>query len=359
MNTSYLIITLTFLSCFFVAYLWFAAISRNLSTFSFSSRLMKDVFTPIWTTSLLGVTALYFLLPNHYDQIFKISYLNITGIYLAAALIYLGFSYKKTARFSYLYLLAGTLLGTALLPSSFLMFEGLLPFWLDRLAIIFLWTAFAWCYKYLNGIDAIIGIQTITPLFGMTILAFIGAIPVLTGSFCAVMIAVMTAFLIYNWYPAQLLLTSAGCQALGFLSAWFFISGAQEGAGSCILIFNLYYIIEILWALLKKLSRKSRYQNVTGNTFYYQTNVSGLSPAIIAENIFKLEALLIIFGGFQVYAPNNYSLAIISVILVLWFLNHLRNWQHPERSLSEINREVIKELKENVDDFKKNIDKDI
>ena len=125
------------------------------------------------------------------------------------------------------------------------------------------------------------------------------------------------------------------------------------------LIFSLYYIVEVIWAGLKKLSRKPQYQEIVPNTFYYQTNLSGLSPDIISENIFKLDALLVIFGCFQIYAPNSYSLAILGVILTFWFLNHLRNWQVAERSLGEINREVVKDLKENVEDIKKNLDKDI
>lgn len=359
MNISYLIVAVAFLSCFFVAYSWFAAINRNLSTFSFSSPLMKDVFSPILVTGFLGMTALHFLLPTYHDQLFEIPYLNIIAIYLITAAAYYAGLQTQAARFSFLILISAAIVGAVMLPFSFLLFDGALPFWLDRTTVVLIWAAFAWCYKYLNGIDAIAGIQTIVPLSGMIILAFIGAIPFLTGSYCAILIAVTIAFLAYNWYPAKLVLTSAGCQALGFLVFWYFMLGAQEGAASCLLIFNIYFLVEITWAFIKKLSGKPRCQDITANTFYYQTNVSGLSPAIVAENIFKLTALLLIFGCFQAYAPNNYSLAILSVILVIWFLNHLRSWQIPERSFSEINKEVVNDIKSNVEDFKKNIDKDL
>ena len=246
-----------------------------------------------------------------------------------------------------------------MLPQGFMLFEGTLPFWLDRLTIALIWSLFAWAYKYLDGLEGIVVVQTVTPLCGMVILAFLGAIPILTGCFSAVFALIMTAYAVYNWYPAQLRLTTSGCQALGFLTAWLFMLAAREGSASCALIFSLYYIVEVIWAGLKKLSRKPQYQEIVPNTFYYQTNLSGLSPDIISENIFKLDALLVIFGCFQIYAPNSYSLAILGVILTFWFLNHLRNWQVAERSLGEINREVVKDLKENVEDIKKNLDKDI
>lgn len=236
-----------------------------------------------------------------------------------------------------------------------MLFEGTLPFWLDRLTIALIWSLFAWAYKYLDGLEGIVAVQTVTPLCGMVILAFLGAIPILTGCFSAVFALIITAYAVYNWYPAQLRLTTSGCQALGFLTAWLFMLAAREGSASCALIFSLYYIVEVIWAGLKKLSRKPQYQEIVPNTFYYQTNLSGLSPDIISENIFKLDALLVIFGCFQIYAPNSYSLAILGVILTFWFLNHLRNWQVAERSLGEINREVVKDLKENVEDIKKTL----
>lgn len=354
MDNSFLIITITALSCFFLAYAWFGAINK----LSPEHPLLKNMFLPIITTSFLGCSCLYFLLPDAYDQIFKLSYLNIATAHAGSLLICWGISWPRTKHVNYLFILGATVLGSLFVPSDFLLFDGSLPFWADRIALLAVWTAFSWCYKYLNGIDGIISVQSITPLIGLIILSFIEALPLLLGANVIVLLSIIGALTIYIWYPAELRLSDASCQALGFLIGWLFIQAAQEGCASCILIFSLYYIEETVWAFFSKLSRKTRYQNITGNTFYYQTNLSGLSPALICGNIFKLNTLLVIFGSFQAYAPNNYSILILAALLTFWYLNRLIDWQTPIKSLADLNREAFNDFKENINDFKKNINKD-
>lgn len=354
MDNSLFIIAITVISCFFLAYTWFAVLN-NLSS---EHSLLTNMFLPIITVSFLGSSCLYFLLPDTYDQIFKLSYLNIIIAYAGSLLIYLGISWPRTQRINYLFVLGAALLGSLFIPSDFLLFEGYLPFWADRILLLLIWATFSWCYKHLNGIDGIIAVQTITPLTGLIILSFIEALPLLLGANAAVFLSIIGALSIYIWYPAERRLTDAGCQALGFLMGGLLIQAAQEGCASCVLIFSLYYITETAWAFFAKLSRKTQYQNITGNTFYYQTNISGLSPALICGNIFKLNTLLVIFGSFQAYAPNNYSVLILAVLLTLWYLNRLINWQTPVQSFSELNKETLNDLKENIDDFKKSMNKD-
>ena len=228
----------------------------------------------------------------------------------------------------------------------------------DRLALVLIWTTFAWAYKYLNGIDGLTATQSVVSLAGLGLLAFLGALPILTGSCAGILLAVTAALAIYNWYPAELSLTSAGCQALGFLIGWLFILTAEEGAATCCLILSLYYLTEIIWAAILKFSRKQQHQIMENNTVYYQVNISGLSPANICENIFKLDAMLVIFAGFQIYAPNNYSIPSLGIILTLWFIAHLRNWQEPIRSFKELNQDLMKDIHDNVENFKKKMNKD-
>ena len=255
MNLTFLIIAAVLLCCFFAAYLWFAVINRRLNDISFGSPFFGNVFFPVWLVAFAGCTALYFLLPEQNDQLFDISFLNVAAAFISAAAVCLLSLNARIARWNYALFLAAAILNTLLLPQGFMLFEGTLPFWLDRLTIALIWSLFAWAYKYLDGLEGIVVVQTVTPLCGMVILAFLGAIPILTGCFSAVFALIITAYAVYNWYPAQLRLTTSGCQALGFLTAWLFMLAAREGSASCALIFSLYYIVEVIWAGLKKRSQ--------------------------------------------------------------------------------------------------------
>lgn len=343
---------------FFAAYLWFAVINRRLNDISFGSPFSVMFFSGLARRLCRMHCPLFSAAGTKRSAVRHFVFERRRRFHIGCRRLPTVTAYTHRP-LELCPVFSGGNIKHPLLPQGFMLFEGTLPFWLDRLTIALIWSLFAWAYKYLDGLEGIVAVQTVTPLCGMVILAFLGAIPILTGCFSAVFALIITAYAVYNWYPAQLRLTTSGCQALGFLTAWLFMLAAREGSASCALIFSLYYIVEVIWAGLKKLSRKPQYQEIVPNTFYYQTNLSGLSPDIISENIFKLDALLVIFGCFQIYAPNSYSLAILGVILTFWFLNHLRNWQVAERSLGEINREVVKDLKENVEDIKKNLDKDI
>lgn len=358
MDNSFFIIAATFLGCFLITYAWFSFITRKLSSESFTFPLGRNIFLPLFIMTYSGITFLYFFLPEQHDQLFDLSYLNIAVIFLSTLFIYLISLWPRTAKANWLFFLAAATAGTVFLPSDFLLFEGTIPFWADRLSLVLLWATFAWGYKYLNGIDGLVATQTSLSMAGLAALAFLGALPMLTGSFAGILLAAVAAFAVYNWYPAELSLNSAGCQALGFLTGWLFTIAAVEGDASCCLILSLYYLVEFVWAATLKLSRKPQHQIMENNTFYYQTNLSGLSPASICENIFKVNALLVIFAGFQIYAPNNYSLPALGLILTLWFISHLRNWQEPVRSFKELNQETLRDIKDNLEDFKKNINKD-
>ena len=75
--------------------------------------------------------------------------------------------------------------------------------------------------------------------------------------------------------------------------------------------------------------------------------------AEICQNIGKLMIILLILGSFQLYAPNNYSLPTAAVFITLWFMGKLNNWQEPPQSFKDLNREVLRDIKENVEDIKK------
>lgn len=42
-----------------------------------------------------------------------------------------------------------------------------------------------------------------------------------------------------------------------------------------------------------------------------------------------------------------------AALVALWFMSKLNNWQEPQQSLKDINREVIATIKDNVEDIKK------
>ena len=350
MEIAFLISFVAFLLCFLTTLIALRLIISQ-TTLSSTSPWKNDAFLPALSITCVSFVAFFFLRNSPQDQIFPLKLTELLIALTSSIAIYAFFFFKQSIKTNLPLLSALVCLSTALLPTEFMLFQNHLPFWADRLCIIALWTTFAWCFHYLNGIDGMTSLQASNMVAGLFIVSILGGLPLLYGHFSASFLGALLALLIYNWYPAKLMLSNGACLSLGFLIGWLFLLSAREGMSGCSLVFSVYYILEIFWALGNKLV--SDKGDFVANTLYYQTNISGLSPAEVCQNINKLLMILLIIGCFQIYAPNNYSLPLTSAFITLWFMSKLNNWQTQGQTLKEINQEVIQDIKDNINDIKK------
>lgn len=317
----------------------------------------KYGFLPFYAGVLVFFPLLYLLFPSREDFISSVNFGNILIPLLCLGAIY-GLPFlPRFAKFGEIITAAAVILCTFLLPEDFLFLNGLAPFWLDRILIIVFWTIFSSFYYILNGIDGIISIQTVTIGAGLSLLALFGGTPFLFGLISLTFTMFAVALMIFNWYPAKLTLNKNSCRALGFLCAWLLLLNGGEGNISCGIIFAIYYLVELCEAVIKKLSLREQYANLTHNTNYYQANISGLSPHNIAVFLLKLLVVLVILGNFQLYAPNAFSIPILSFVVSAWFLTRLRDWQNPTPTIKELNKNLVEDIKQNIEDIK-NLGKD-
>ena len=64
-----------------------------------------------------------------------------------------------------------------------------------------------------------------------------------------------------------------------------------------------------------------------------------------------------IFAGFQLLAANAYSFPIFTLVVNAWLLGILYRVDEGKKTLKEINREVFKNVKEELANVKKNINR--
>ena len=325
------------------ALFWYAQIARRTPQKNFFS--LSNAFLPFVSLTFLLAVLLWFLNAKRLDYLFPLSLPQLCIPFAGALLIRLSGSQNFLNRWQPAVILlsaAGTVFladyPSLLFPDS--------PCWLNWGALTLILYASSFSFKYFNAVDGIAAVQIQPVLWGISLLAWIGAVPLFYGWLSLGMALILLAFLLYNWYPAQISWSVPSCQAAGFILGWLALQCSAEGSGPCLVIFAMLLQTEFVIALLKKLTFLKDYRNILNNTFYYQINISGLSPAEICRSLLRIEILLVIFGCFELYAPNAYSLPILCFITTLWFLNRLLNWQTPDQTLSEINREVIDDIKQ-------------
>lgn len=147
-------------------------------------------------------------------------------------------------------------LGSLAFSSDQMVFSGTLPFWLDRLLMIMGWAWFMNLYNFMDGIDGITGVETISLATGTCLVMIISGV---TAPYTDILTLVLTGsclgFLAFNWHPAKIFLGDIGSVPLGFLTGFILLSLAVHGQFIPALILPLYYLADSGITLSKRALR--------------------------------------------------------------------------------------------------------
>lgn len=290
---------------------------------------------------------LQLILPDFYDTITAFYLWEFPVLFILSCLVY-----RFSQKFNNIYTNALAIfilaeIGSMMFPSSAVFISDSLPFWADRLIMISFWTIYALSFQILTKVEGLSGNHLLTIFSGITILPFVNGAPILLGAISTCGLAVFAAWQIYNTYPAKLNINTSSSNALGFILAWFCLKTSSEGALSCSLVLNSLFFYEIAIAVLRKISLKEQYRNITLNTDFYQAGLEGLSPPDIVGATFKISVLLIVFSVFAVFAPNPYSIPLFTLLISMWFAYRLKNWQEKVLPIKELPKTIMNDLKTN------------
>jgi len=169
------------------------------------------------------------------------------------------------------------------------------------LTIGLLW--FVNLYNFMDGIDGISAVQTISLAIG------IAAIDLMTGVGwlwpVALVIAGATAgFAVWNWAPAKIFLGDVGSVPLGFLMGALLVALALSGSWAAALILPGYYLADASLTMTLRLARGEKPWRPHREHFYQKAVQRGLSHAAVSRRIGAINAVLI---GCAIVATVGYA----------------------------------------------------
>ena len=312
------LIILIAVSLFFLEYAWLLRLSA-------STKTETDNLPPIWYTTLptitlgfIGCLCSYFLIPEQQDAVIPLTCWHQIIFFLSAFGILFLLNRTSNLKLQFITILFCCTLNCLYLPADINITDGLLSPWLEKLILALIWSLFAFFYYTLNGVEGILSIQSLSICLGTVLMFAIGIMPQIDGAYSLIFTALFIGISYFTRYPAALTLNDSSCMILGLLIGWLGILSAIEGSGSCFIILSMYYIYETLTALLKKLNFQRQFKKMIHNTFYNQLASAGIAPQTIAELVAKINMIMILLAGFQIYAPNSYTMILISFFMVFW-----------------------------------------
>lgn len=204
-----------------------------------------------------------------------------------------------------------------------LIFQGLLPWSLDRLAALGLWVWFLNLYNFMDGIDGITGTETAVIGLGLMLVSLI------TGDTTIAPMAAAAAgaglgFLLWNWHPAKIFLGDSGSVPLGYLLGWLLLSMAGSGDWATALILPAYYLADASITLSRRALRGERIFEAHRQHFYQRALAQGASHAMVVRCILTGGLAL---GGLALFSPRYPCLTVLlaaaAVVATLWRLHRM------------------------------------
>ena len=176
--------------------------------------------------------------------------------------------------------LIAAFIGSFALGQDVVLFNDLLPFWLDRLVLVLGWGWFMNLYNFMDGIDGITSVQSACCAFGVGLLFLLTSPNDLSPLILpCLIIGASLGFLRMNWHPAKVFLGDVGSVPLGFLIGFLLLKLACSGLWISALLIPLYYVADSGLTIAHRALRKEKIWQAHREHFYQRATAGEGSPA--------------------------------------------------------------------------------
>lgn len=204
-----------------------------------------------------------------------------------------------------------------LLPGESLVFQGALPAWADHLLAGLGWLWFVNLYNFMDGIDGITGIETISLGVGI---AVIGGTALVAPALAIA--AVAAAFLLFNWHPAKLFLGDSGSVPFGYVLGGLLVLLAAGGHLAAALILPAYYLADATITILRRALAGEKIWQPHRRHFYQRAVQGGkrhdqVALVIAAGNVMLVACAMAAARGQTLWAGAAAVGVVAGLLLVL------------------------------------------
>ena len=192
--------------------------------------------------------------------------------------------------------IAAVTAGLSALPGDGLVFQGLLPFWADRLMAAVGWLWFVNLFNFMDGIDGLAGSEAASIGAGLALVASLGALDPALALYGLAAAGAALGFLLWNWHPAKLFMGDVGSVPLGFTLGWLLLVMAASGLWVAALLIPAYFLADATFTLLRRLAEGKKVWQAHREHFYQKATQRGRNHAQVVRLVLALNAALLLLA---------------------------------------------------------------
>ena len=204
-------------------------------------------------------------------------------------------------------------------------FHGIIPTWFELVIIAFIWVWFINVFNFMDGIDGITAVETISIGSGLFLIILISGGRSEVGLSGLVLAASALGFIWWNWSPSQLFLGDVGSIPLGFIIGWLLLQILPTPLWPISIIIPLYYLSDATITLIIRCLNKERFWLPHRQHYYQLATNRGLSHAHVSLTILILNMCLLGWAYFSLIFPLTSILcASLNVVLILFYFRGVK-----------------------------------
>jgi UDP-N-acetylmuramyl pentapeptide phosphotransferase/UDP-N-acetylglucosamine-1-phosphate transferase len=164
------------------------------------------------------------------------------------------------------------------------MFQTAVPVWAERGLLGLAWLWMINLYNFMDGIDGLAGVETVTVAAGVALVAAYGTGLAHLSLPASILAAAAVGYLLWNWHPARIFMGDAGSIPLGFLIGWMMLELTRHGYLAAAIILPLYFLVDATWTLLRRVLRGETPWRPHREHAYQRAVLGGESHAAVARS---------------------------------------------------------------------------
>ncbi len=164
-------------------------------------------------------------------------------------------------------------------------FQGWLPFWLDRALAGLAWLWFVNLFNFMDGIDGISAAESLVIALGLVAVGAVAGWPRAELWPALLLAAAVVGYLPWSWQPAAIFLGDVGSTGLGYLLGGLLLAAAASGEWAAALILPAYYLTDATLTLLRRLLRGVKVWRPHREHAYQRAVQAGWSHARTAGHV--------------------------------------------------------------------------